>query len=257
MDRPLLPTASDSRERPVLAAILANRHSITLGIIFAAHLLSVPLDEGRGALFGPMLLLVLYMAGFLLLGQRNALSVCILIAGSLALAGAVANFLGESPTLLCMTLVCSSVFDLLLIVFMLAWLFKQRKLPFDNIMAGIIVFMFMAALWAELYALVCLASPGAVQGPGGGLGPHPSVTLYYFSVATLTTAGFGDVVPVSDMARMLAAYEALIGQVYLVVFIALLMGRHFAARAAAPPVAAPGKAAPGAVTPPAAGQQKP
>ena len=35
---------------------------------------------------------------------------------------------------------------------------------------------------------------------------------------------------------MLAAYEALIGQVYLVVFIALLMGRHFAPRAAAPPV---------------------
>ncbi|HCR12706.1 MAG TPA: potassium channel family protein [Solidesulfovibrio sp.] len=252
MDHLLLPPASDLRERPVLAAIVANRHSITLGIIFTAHLLTAPLDEGRGALFGPMFLLVLYMAGFLLLGQRNALSVCILTAGSLALVGAVANFLGESPTLLCMTLVCSSVFDLLLIVFMLAWLFKQRKMPFDNIMAGIIVFMFMAALWTQLYALVCLATPGAVRGPEGGLGPHPAITLYYFSVATLTTAGFGDVVPVSDMARMLAAYEALIGQVYLVVFIALLMGRHFAPRAAAP-----GKEAPGAATPPVTGQRQP
>lgn len=249
MDHLLLPPTFDVRKRPALAAILANRHSITLGIIFTAHLLTVPLDEGRGALFGPMFLLVLYMAGFLLLSQRNALSFAILSAGSLALAGAVANFVSSSATLLCLTLVCSSVFDLLLIVFMLTWLFKQRKMPFDSIMAGIIVFMFMAALWTQLYALVCLATPGAVRGPAGGLGPHPSITLYYFSVATLTTAGFGDVTPVSDMARMLAAYEALIGQVYLVVFIALLMGRHFAPHPAAPP----GATAP----PPITGQQKP
>ena len=245
MDQLLLPPTFDVRERPALAAILANRHSITLGIIFAAHLCTVPLDEGRGALFGPMFLLVLYMAGFLLLSQRNGLSLAIIGAGGLALAGAVANFFNSSSTLLCLTLVCSSIFDLLLIIFMLSWLFKQRKMPFDSIMAGIIVFMFMAALWTQLFALVCLATPGAVHGPQGGLGPHPSITLYYFSVATLTTAGFGDVTPVSDMARMLAAYEALIGQVYLVVFIALLMGRHFAPRAAAPPVAEAPPKAPG------------
>ena len=228
MPRLLELSSREAQERPLARMFFANRHSIALGCILLAHMLTVPLDEGRGALFGPMLLLSLYLAGFLFLGQRNVFSLCILAMGTLALASAVANFLADNPFLVGLTLCCSSVFDLLLIVFMLGWLFRQRKMPFDNIMAGIIVFMFMAALWSQLYALVCLASPGAIRGADGGLGPHPSITLYYFSVVTLTTAGFGDILPVSDMARMLAAYEALVGQVYLVVFIALLMGRHFA-----------------------------
>lgn len=224
-----------SSDSPLLSGASAYRHSIALGIILLAHMLMVPLDEGRGALFGPMFLLLLYMVGFLFLSQRNRFSVWILGMGSVALAASVAHACNNSLFLLALTLGCSCIFDLLLIFFVLVWLFRQRKMPFDHIMAGIIVFMFMAALWTQLYALACLASPGALRGPGGSLGPQPSITLYYFSVITLTTAGYGDVVPVSGMARMLAAYEALVGQVYLVVFIALLMGRHFAPAASPPP----------------------
>jgi hypothetical protein len=228
MPRLLELSSREARERPLARMFFANRHSIALGCILLAHMLTVPLDKGRGAMFGPMLLLFLYIAGFLFLGQRNWFSLCILAMGGIALVAAAVNFLATSPFLVGLTLSCSSVFDLMLIVFMLGWLFRQRKMPFDNIMAGIIVFMFMAALWTQLYALACLATPGAVVDVAGGLGRHPSITLYYFSIITLTTAGYGDVRPVSDLARMLAAYEALVGQVYLVVFIALLMGRHFA-----------------------------
>ena len=44
---------------------------------------------------------------------------------------------------------------------------------------------------------------------------------FYFSFVTITTTGFGDLTPVTDTGKMLAAFEALIGQVYLVTVVAL------------------------------------
>ena len=100
-----------------------------------------------------------------------------------------------------------ALFLLLLIVFMLARLFREKLITIDNIMAGIIVYLLMAGLWTQLYGLVLLHDPGSINIPGG-LGPYPFLTLYYFSVTTLTTAGFGDVAPLSTLARILSAYES-------------------------------------------------
>jgi hypothetical protein len=248
MDRPLLFPPDEAEAGAVASVVGTYRHTITLGIILLAHLLTVVLVEGRAVLFGPMLLLGLYLIGFLLLCERNRFSLCILVVGSLALAASAASLFHQGTLLTVVALAWHSLFEILLIVFMLGRLFKQRKMPFDAIMAGIVAFLFMAGLWAQFYGLVVLISPGAMRGPDGALGPHPYVTLYYFSVVTLTTAGFGDVVPVSDMARMLAAYEALLGQVYLAVFIALLMGRHFAVHAAPPAAPSPAPAKGASVT---------
>jgi hypothetical protein len=50
------------------------------------------------------------------------------------------------------------------------------------------------------------------------------VAFMYFSLATITTVGYGDLAPASDVGRLLAALEALLGQVFLVTFVALLVG---------------------------------
>jgi hypothetical protein len=52
--------------------------------------------------------------------------------------------------------------------------------------------------------------------------------MLYFSFVTLTTLGYGDIVPVSGAAKMLASGEALFGQIYLAVFIARLVALHVA-----------------------------
>jgi voltage-gated potassium channel Kch len=46
----------------------------------------------------------------------------------------------------------------------------------------------------------------------------------YFSFATLTTVGYGDLVAATDLGRSLAISEALIGQIYLVTVVALIVG---------------------------------
>jgi hypothetical protein len=50
----------------------------------------------------------------------------------------------------------------------------------------------------------------------------------YFSFATLTTLGYGDIVPTSPVSRMLASVEAIAGQLYLAVLVSRLVGLHIA-----------------------------
>jgi voltage-gated potassium channel Kch len=52
----------------------------------------------------------------------------------------------------------------------------------------------------------------------------------YFSFVTITTLGYGDVIPITDKASVLAMMEALIGQIYLVVLVAWLVGMHVSRR---------------------------
>jgi voltage-gated potassium channel Kch len=60
--------------------------------------------------------------------------------------------------------------------------------------------------------------------------PNDYVARYmevrYFSFITLTTVGYGDIVPHSSATRSLAALEAIVGQIYLTVLIARLVGLH-------------------------------
>jgi len=61
--------------------------------------------------------------------------------------------------------------------------------------------------------------------PGGFFGsPKPPTAFMYFSLSTVTTVGYGDLAPASDLGRLLATVEALFGQVFLVTFVALLVG---------------------------------
>jgi hypothetical protein len=50
--------------------------------------------------------------------------------------------------------------------------------------------------------------------------------LLYFSFVTLTTLGFGDIVPAREMSRMFAVTEAIVGQLYLTIFVARLVALY-------------------------------
>ncbi len=59
------------------------------------------------------------------------------------------------------------------------------------------------------------------------LGLQLEIPIYY-SFVTMTTLGYGDIVPVNPAARMLSVLQALTGQLYLVVLVARLVGLHIA-----------------------------
>jgi hypothetical protein len=80
-----------------------------------------------------------------------------------------------------------------------------------------------------LYQLIERAAPGSFAGLPDytDANPRPMVdSLLYFSLISLTTIGFGDVVPVSEIARPLSALEGAFGQLYLTVIVARLVALH-------------------------------
>jgi hypothetical protein len=105
---------------------------------------------------------------------------------------------------------------------------------------GIAAYLLLGVIWAFAYALVERLVPAAFSGPvGPGDAPR---TWFYFSFATLTTVGYGDVLPVHPVARSLAMLEAVVGPLYLAILISRLVsltagaaaGELAATRAGAP-----------------------
>jgi hypothetical protein len=76
-----------------------------------------------------------------------------------------------------------------------------------------------------------LACNNAATGPFFAQ-PEPTPSYMYFSLTTLTTVGYGDLTATTNFGRLLANAEAVVGQVYLVTFVAMIVGLYAAARGA-------------------------
>jgi hypothetical protein len=103
-----------------------------------------------------------------------------------------------------------------------------------QVAGGIAGYLLIGLIWAFAYQLLVQNAPGAIHfehGPVDVLSHQPS-DLIYFSFVTLTTVGYGDVHPIHPAARSLAIAEALIGQLYLAILIASLIGMALQARSA-------------------------
>ncbi|MBM9512037.1 potassium channel family protein [Desulfogranum marinum] len=109
------------------------------------------------------------------------------------------------------------------------YILHQRKPRPDTIYGGVCIYFFLGFLWSELYALTELFAPGSFSVSAAGLSlANMKAELSYFSFVTLATLGYGEITPVGDMARTLAVMEAVVGQMFVAVFIARLVGFHLA-----------------------------
>ena len=97
----------------------------------------------------------------------------------------------------------------------------------DTIAGAICFYILLGVIWALIYALIELTHPGSFLDRGhpvGSAGHHSLVPeLLYLSLVTLSTVGYGDILPITQQARMLAAVEGIIGPLYLAVLITRLV----------------------------------
>ena len=102
---------------------------------------------------------------------------------------------------------------------------KSEKVSKETIFAAIVAYLLIALMWAFLYMILELVSPGSFSFPDQESWGE-TMQFEYFSFVTITTLGYGDITPLTDKASALAMIEALVGQIYLVVLVAWLVGMH-------------------------------
>jgi hypothetical protein len=116
----------------------------------------------------------------------------------------------------------------------LSALMKQRRVSGDTVIGGINVYLLILMGFTYLHAIAELHTPGAYLAHGlpfsevhGVIPQGDSIeTLRYFSAVTMTTLGYGDVTPNAPASLMLSSVQAVVGQLYLAVFVARLVALH-------------------------------
>lgn len=110
----------------------------------------------------------------------------------------------------------------LVVMLLLAYVVRAPRVTHNTVLAAICVYVLLGILWGFVYLLVYEANPRAFDlDPKAG---PAEVQLRYFSMMTLTTVGYGDIVPKSPESRAFAALEALLAQIYLAAIIARIVG---------------------------------
>ncbi len=92
------------------------------------------------------------------------------------------------------------------------------------------IYLLSGSIWGIVYFLLSLIAPASFAGTIGETWSEQLNELTYHSFVTLTTLGYGDVTPVEPVARTLSYLEAILGQLYLTVLVAALVGMHIAGR---------------------------
>jgi hypothetical protein len=126
--------------------------------------------------------------------------------------------------------ICSAAFHLLMIATIVRAIHMQSEVTADGIYGAFCAYLLIGIAFGQLYCLADLLRPGSFR-PDFAEGVTPQERHYaltYYSFITLTTVGYGDIVPVRGAVRSLAMAEALLGQFFIAGFIAELIGKRVA-----------------------------
>lgn len=109
----------------------------------------------------------------------------------------------------------------------------------NRLYGAVAVYMLASAFFANIYLLLNLVQPGSFTCASalcdGGIdasfraGGH-----LYYSLVTLTTVGYGDITPIKPFSAMVSSMEALVGQLYVAIVVARLVGLHLLEQSGSP-----------------------
>jgi voltage-gated potassium channel Kch len=127
-------------------------------------------------------------------------------------------------------------FQLTLTVALVRYIFRARVVSRDMLLAAITIYLLLGAVFVPVYGMIETLTwfpEGTVhafvdlQADYTGA-PIPWQLFVYYSYVTLTTLGYGDVLPVTFWARSAATFEAVVGVLYTAVIVARLVGLYAA-----------------------------
>jgi voltage-gated potassium channel len=216
-----------------LQRLSTDQHSLYLLIALLAFLILTPFLEHRaGGEF--MLLTLMYVCMVTATRKltergkylRPTIALVVLSMVLMALARfyplrpiEIANYL-VLTVFLC--LVCGGLF-----LYAIQHVGQRGAITTGHLYASVSLYLLIAVLWYSIYNLLEAVAPASFVEAGVPAGTKvPHSTFLYFSLVTLTTLGYGDVLPVTPVARMFAGLEATAGVLYIAITVARLVAGY-------------------------------
>ncbi len=220
-------------QTPFPTRLTSYRFGILLSV-FLLQLLTAPFFEGsmnEGYVADILFYLLLAAAAFSVRESRFFKLAISLGAG--AILGESASYLSDETYILVVTNFISCAYLALVTLIIAANVSRQREISADTVLGGLCVYVLIGIFWTVVFVNLELLRPGSFSFSVHGTHPNMMNTfclIMYYSFVTLLTIGYGDVVPLSRMAQTLTIVEGLIGQFYLIFFMASLVGLYIQKR---------------------------
>ena len=138
---------------------------------------------------------------------------------------AVANTFFPHPALEGLKWVLLVVFFGLTVYGLFPYLKNARTVTDAHLYTAVSIYLLLGMQWFALYSAIDVFLPGSILHNGATLADRHS-ELLYFSLVTLSTIGYGDIVPINGEVRMLAALEGVAGVLYIAITVALLVSSY-------------------------------
>jgi peptidoglycan/LPS O-acetylase OafA/YrhL len=147
---------------------------------------------------------------------------------AISLLGTTANLIFKNELFLWLIIPSRLLFLGLATFAVLEQVLQRGEVSLNKIVGAVCVYLMLGTFWA----LLCLVLEMTVPGSYAGLERYDEEfwvwRLIYYSFVTLTTVGYGDITPANAFSETLAWLEALVGQFYIAILVASLVGMYIA-----------------------------
>jgi len=219
-------------------SVKATRHRLRLRrfsmlqllIALALLFFFVPFVEeikGGDLIISGMLSLVLISAVLAVASRRRTLVVALFLLIP-AIVGRWINHFRPNLVPPAVFLIAGLVLVAFVVVNLLRFVLRAPSVNTEVLCASISAYLMLGLMWTMAYWLVDQLTPEGAFSFNTNAGRHSmnGFNAFYFSFVTLSTVGYGDITPVSRVARMLAAMEAMTGLLYMAILIARLVALY-------------------------------
>ena len=220
---------------PILQFLERWRFAILLACLLLLFLIQpmLPLQANGEERIGADTALVVVLVACLssLRRSRSMLRLGLVLIASALAAFWIAHLVRTGPAVL--VALFAALLAMSFAVGSLLWyVVQEKRVRAETIIGGICVYFLLGCVWAVIYSLLEQLHPGSLSTGSGTLlraqqtGTLMVPDLLYYSVFVLTTIGPQEVHPISAAARAWTGVEAMVGQLFLVIFISRMVGMH-------------------------------
>ena len=184
-----------------------------------------------GDLIVSLLLSLVLLSAVLAVSDRKRVLLIALVLAIPAIAGRWINHFRPDLVSPAVFLTAALVLTAFVVVNLLRFVWRAPSVNIEVLCASISAYLMLGLMWTMAYWLVDQLTPGAFAfNTNAGPRSINGFNGFYFSFITLSTVGYGDITPVSRIARWLAAMEAMTGLLYVAVLISRLVALYSSAK---------------------------